>query len=509
MSLIRRSGRRSRKPSVTQLEGLVSRTLSTTELQSPPDTEIPQPSLWEFVRAAWHVLEPAHPFVDNWHIGAICELLEAVTLRQIQNLLINIPPRHLKSLLVSVFWPCWEWGPRLRPDLRYINSSYASNLSIRDNVKSRTLIQSGWYQAQWGSVFRLRDDQNVKVKFENYHGGFRLASYVGGGTGEGGDRLICDNPNNVTDVESDTIRNSTNEWWDLQMYNRITNVKTAARVMIMQRTHQADLSGHVLETGGWTQLKLPTRFVASKRCTVTYAEGTKTWTDPRKKDGELLNPALWDEEAIYLEEKRLRTFGFSGQHQQEPVPKGGGQFQRVWFKVVEELSTDFIELVRFWDTAATEGGGDWTAGVKMGRRRDGDVWILDVKHKQFSSGKVDELIAETATLDGPHCYVREEEEPGASGKTVTQARARKLFGYNYKGIRATGSPSIRCEPFSAACEAGIVYVRKAPWNEAFLDEVCNFPRASHDDQTIAAAGAFNELVVTVGEVYTVPLNLGG
>ena len=259
-----------------------------TSSERPSSTEIWQPTLWEFVRAAWHVLEPAHPFVDNWHIGAICELLEAVTLRQIQNLLINIPPRHLKSLLVSVFWPCWEWGPMQRPDLRYINSSYASNLSIRDNVKSRTLIQSGWFQSQWGSVFRLRDDQNVKVKFENYQGGFRLASYVGGGTGEGGDRLICDDPNNVTDVESDTIRNTCNEWWDLQMYNRITNVKTAARVMIMQRTHQADLSGHVLETGGWTLLKLPTRFEPSKRCTVVYADGTKTWSDPRKKDGELL-----------------------------------------------------------------------------------------------------------------------------------------------------------------------------------------------------------------------------
>ena len=101
-----------------QLDGLVLRTLSTTAVRSQSDTEVPQPTLWEFVRAAWHVLEPAHPFVDNWHVGAICELLEAVTLGQIQNLLINIPPRHLKSLLVSVFWPCWEWGARRRPDLR-------------------------------------------------------------------------------------------------------------------------------------------------------------------------------------------------------------------------------------------------------------------------------------------------------------------------------------------------------------------------------------------------------
>ena len=204
------------------------------------------------------------------------------------------------------------------------------------------------------------------MKFENYHGGFRLASFVGGGTGEGGDRLICDDANNVTDVESDTIRNTTNEWWDLQMYNRITNVKTAVRVMIAQRTHMNDLCGHVLETGGWTHLKLPTRFEVKHRCTTVFANGTKTWSDPRKKDGDLLNPALWDEEAIDLEERRLKTFGFSGQHQQEPVPKGGGQFQRKWFKLEESMPTDFVEMTRFWDTAATEGGG----GLDR-RRQDG------------------------------------------------------------------------------------------------------------------------------------------
>ena len=130
-------------------------------------------------------------------------------------------------------------------------------------------------------------------------------------------------------------------------------------------------------------------------------------------------------------------------------------------------------------------------------------------HAQHEHGDGVPLIAQTATLDGPHCDVREEEEPGASGKTVTMARAKKLFGYNYRGIRATGSAAIRCEPFSSACESGIVYVWKKPWNEAFLDEVCNFPRASHDDQVIAAAGAFNDLVVTVGEVIVVPLNIGG
>ena len=442
--------------------------------------------------------------VDNWHIGAICEHLEAVTRGEIQNLLINIPPRHMKSLLVSVFWPCWEWGPMRRPALRYINSSYSSALSIRDNVKSRNLIQSNWYQERWGSVFRLRDDQNVKGKFENYQGGFRLASHVGGGTGEGGDRLICDDPNNITDVESAVIRQSTNEWWDLQMYNRVTNAATAARVMVMQRTHLDDLAGHVLESGDWVHLKLPTRFDPATRCTTGIG-----WADPRTQAGELLNPDLWSTAAIDAEERRLQTYGFAGQHQQEPVPKGGGMFQRAWFHVQEDVPRDFVEITRFWDTAATEGGGDWTVGIKMGRRDDGDVWVLDVKRVQYSSGKVDELIRQTAALDGVRCEVREEEEPGASGKTVIMHRGQRLFGYPYKGVRATGSAEIRCTPWASACEAGLVYVKQAPWTDAFLDEVCHFPRATHDDQVIAAAGAFNDLVVTVGEIRTIPLSEHG
>ena len=198
--------------------------------------------------------------------------------------------------------------------------------------------------------------------------------------------------------------------------------------MIAQRTHMNDLCGHVLETGGWTHLKLATRFQTKYRCTTVFANGTKTWSDPRKKDGELLNPALWDEEAIDLEERRLKTFGFSGQHQQEPVPKGGGQFQRVWFKIEQALPKDFVEMTRFWDTAATEGGGDWTAGVKMGRRANGDVYIVDVKHKQFSSGKVDELIRQTSKIDGVHCVIREEEERPEGGRAGGREAGRHEDG---------------------------------------------------------------------------------
>jgi hypothetical protein len=201
--------------------------------------------LREFVRQAWPVVEPSTPFVSGWHIDAIVEHLEAVSLGQIRNLLINVPPRHMKSLLVSVFWPAWEW---IRwPQRRWLYSSYGAQLSIRDSVKCRRLIESPWYQARWADRFALTSDQNTKGRFDNNRSGYRLSTSVGGSaTGEGGDRIVCDDPNNVKEVESDSVRKTTNDWFDVVMSTRVNDPKTAAKVVVMQRCHQQDLSGHLL-----------------------------------------------------------------------------------------------------------------------------------------------------------------------------------------------------------------------------------------------------------------------
>src|SRR5215470_2701668 len=165
--------------------------LSRPSLLQEIDCEFATRSLGEFVRQAWHVVEPATPFVANWHIDAIVEHLEAVSRGEIRNLLINVPPRHMKSLLVSVFWPCWEWIHW--PHRRWLYSSYAAQLSIRDSLKCRRLIESRWYQANWSSRFTLTSDQNQKSRFENDKSGYGLSTSVGGAaTGEGGDRVICD-----------------------------------------------------------------------------------------------------------------------------------------------------------------------------------------------------------------------------------------------------------------------------------------------------------------------------
>ncbi|HSU66593.1 MAG TPA: hypothetical protein VLJ39_06965, partial [Tepidisphaeraceae bacterium] len=283
-------------------------------------------SLRGFIKLAWPVLEPATSYVDGRHIHAVAEHLEAVTRGQIQNLLINLPPRHMKSLTVSVFWPAWEWIAA--PHRKWLFASYAASLSVRDSVRCRRLIESPWFQSLWGDRFQLTTDQNEKMRFDNDRSGSRIATSVGGAaTGEGGDRVVVDDPHNVTERESDSIRRATLEWWDQTMSTRLNDPKTGARVIVMQRIHEKDLAGHVIEQGGYEHLYLPAEFEAGRRCVTSLP-----WADERTIERELLWPERISEFQISDFKLRLGPSGYAGQFQQRPVPAGGARFQREWFR---------------------------------------------------------------------------------------------------------------------------------------------------------------------------------
>src|ERR1700689_5300655 len=238
--------------------------LKRPSLKDEIDRELASRGLRDFVRLAWPIIEPSTPFVPGWHIDGIVDHLEAVTRGDIRNLLINVPPRHMKSLLVSVLWPAWEWIQW--PERRWLYSSYAATLSIRDSVKCRTLIESPWYQARWADRYALASDQNTKTRFDNNRSGYRIATSVGGSaTGEGGDRIVCDDPHNVQDAESDSVRKATLVWFDVVMSTRVNDPRTAAKVVVMQRCHQQDLSGHLLAQGGWEHLCLPAEYEGPTR----------------------------------------------------------------------------------------------------------------------------------------------------------------------------------------------------------------------------------------------------
>jgi hypothetical protein len=161
--------------------------------------------LSEFVAQAWPVLEPATPFVQGIHVQAICQHLQAVTEGRIGNLIINVPPGHAKSLLTAVFWPAWVWIDN--PQIRWLFASYSAQLSVRDSVKCRRLIESDWYQQRWGRRYQLTSDQNQKHRFENDQTGYRIATSVGGSaTGERADVVVVDDPHSVDQAESDAER---------------------------------------------------------------------------------------------------------------------------------------------------------------------------------------------------------------------------------------------------------------------------------------------------------------
>lgn len=453
-------------------------------------------SLRVYMAAAWHVLEPTTPFVPGFHIDAIADHLEAVSRGQIRRLLINMPPRHMKSLAVAVFWPTWEWITA--PSCRWLFASYARELSMRDSLKCRRLIESGWYQRQWGDRFQLTSDQNVKTRFDNNRTGYRIATSVGGtATGEGGDRVVVDDPHNVRTAGSDRVRRETVRWWDEAMSTRLNHPARGALVIVMQRLHQADLAGHVLEQGGYEHLCLPAEY--DGRQTVTSIG----WRDPRTTSNDLLWPQQFDRETLASLKRVLGVSAAAGQLQQQPVPPGGGLFRREWFTVLEASPTDIRARCRFWDCAATRDGGDWTVGVKLAQSASGRYIVEDVIRGQWSPADVDRIIEQTARADGVAMRVREEQEPGSAGKAVISARTKLLAGFDYRGVPATGEKHTRWQPLAAQAEPGNVVLLRGPWIPTWLDELTIAPFGAHDDQVDATAGAFAELALAAMNMVTV------
>src|SRR6185312_3682217 len=273
--------------------------------------------LSNFVREAWPTVVPASPYVHGRHIDAICEHLEAVLDGQIRHLLINVPPRFAKSTIVTVMFPCWAWAKK--PEIRWLFASYAESLSIRDSLACRRLIQSAWYQERWGDRFGIVVDQNEKRRFENSKMGVRLSTSVDGtNTGEGGDIQVADDPNNLREISSEASRLSAITWWDQVMSTRLNDPRTSARVVIQQRGHEEDLSGHILETSGvqFDHLCLPMEYDGRNKTT------SIGWQDWRTKDGELLWPERFGPEEVARLKSDLKS-GAAGQLQQLPAPESG------------------------------------------------------------------------------------------------------------------------------------------------------------------------------------------
>lgn len=486
-------------------------------------------SLAAFVRMAWHVLEPGQPYVHGWHIDAVCEHLEAITDGEeidgetYNRLLINIPPGTMKSMLVSVFWPAWEWGPCDMAHLRYVTASHSLDISIRDTMRMRRLVTSEWYQARWGDRVRLTSDQNAKTNFENTAGGWRQAAAAGGITGKRGDRVIVDDPLSVDDANSDQIRASTNQWFLEAVPTRVNNPAVSAIIVIMQRLHEEDVSGIILEKQlGYDHLCLPMRYAS-------WRAGTRTklgFEDPRTEEGELLFPARFPLAVVDRDEKHMGPYAVAGQHQQEPTPRGGGIIKQDWWQLwVENEYPPFDYILASVDTAYTEKSqndfsamtvwgvftgasakfaANWaTPGGRFMRQEDSEEMFdtgASVRAKANFSGegspRVMLMYAWAERLELHQLVTKIAEtckrmkvdklliENKASGYSVAQ-EIRRLFGredWMVQLVDPRGQDKLaRLYSVQHLFAESMIYAPDKVWAQAVIQQVSVFPKGKHDD----------------------------
>jgi len=448
-----------------------------------------QLSLHDFIREAWQYVEPSNPLSWNWHLDEICEVLLAIHVGRLRRVIFNVPPGTGKSIIISVLFNAWEWS--INPSLRYLTASYSDDNPIRDNRRLRDIVTTPWYRESFN--FSLASDQSAKVRFDTHAKGWRIATSVGGlGTGEHPHRIQIDDSIKASDAKSDVKREKVHTWLDSTISTRIA--LNPAVILVEQRHHEDDATAHLLAKGGWERIKFPMRFVTFD------GKSEDTRPDPRdhrEREGELLWPELWPEEKVRQEERDLGPYGASAQLQQTPIPEGGGLFKREYFDIIElhQVPAGCIEA-RGWDTADTQGGGNWTVGGRMAYHpRTQKFYITHVVRDQLESGKVNDLIINTAKLDGKKVRIA---EGSGSGKAVTAARAKALLGYDYKVMSEVEDKVARAGGFRTQAESHNVLIVRAEWTEVVLDVLCHFPVGKFDDDVDSLSNAFNRLVQLIG-----------
>ena len=425
--------------------------------------------LSSFVQKTFHTVDPGTPYSHNWHIDLIAEYLEACTRREIKRLIINIPPRYLKSIAVTVGWPAWLLGKD--PSERIIAASYAHTLSLKHSIDTRLVIKSDWYNRIFPAT-RLVDDQDTKQKFVTTERGMRYATSVDGSAiGEGGNFLIVDDPHSAAGALSDVQRASACTWFDQGFATRLNDKKNGVIVVVMQRLHATDLTGHLLEKGGWEHLCIPA--LAEGKTIIDFGRVHVT-----REAGEPLHPAREDLAAIAKQKIALGSYAFAGQYQQRPAPAEGGIFKAEWLKRYALRQETYREIVQSWDTAFKPGElNDPSVCTTWGVKIDG-YDLLEVRAGRLEYPDLKARMYGLAEQWKPTAILIEDK---ASGQSLIQD-ARRETQLPVIAIQPKGDKTIRASGVSAMVEAGKVFLpMQAPWLTDFEMELLTFPTAPHDD----------------------------
>lgn len=467
-----------------------------------------------FLERAWAILEPATDFKQNWHHGVICEHLQAVLAGDILRLIINIPPRSLKSYIATICWPVWCWLHQ--PSLRFMFASYSAGLSEEHSVKRRVLIRSNWFQYHFGDLFQLLPDQDQKSEFSNDKQGSMIAtSVMGTSVGKGGEILVLDDPMSPQQAKSEVERAASNAWIQQSFLNRLNDKKTGRIVCIMQRLHEDDTTGMLREAWGdeLVHLKLPA--IAPERTVITLPISRK---EVVREEGDLLHPDREGERELAEMRRGMGSYIFSGQYQQDPAPADGGLFKRWWWRfwypadtiapdhirvqmetgewvtcLQMPLPTAFDMTLQSWDCAFKGGEkSDWVVGQAWGRKA-ADMFLFGQERAKADMPKTLEMV-QALTRRYPFINMKLIEDK-ANGSAVIAMLQKKIPGI--QPVQPEGGKESRAAALCPLCESGNIYLPHPalyPWVTDLLDEFSVFPRGRHDDQVDAATQATTKLL---------------
>ena len=463
------------------------------------DAEECRRSLKTFAKRVWPILEPT-PFIDGLPIDAMVIHLEAVARGDITRLLINIPPRHTKSTLVSVIWPIWVWLQS--PSERFLCASYSLDLSTRDNLRKRRIIEDPWFQARFSHIFQLTSDQNAKRYFDNNQQGYQMSISVGGGTtGQGGSYLCLDDAHNASEAYSVVDRQNAVIWFREVWTNRLNNQVTDKMVAVGQRIHDEDVCGYIIkERIDWTCLNLPAFYESKTKCI------TRFWEDPRTEEGEILWPERFSKKSLDGLHRDLGSLGFAAQYQQRPVPAGGGQFKKEGFRYfsVDDIAyslytpegkkTVLLEKCRIIITVdlaiSLKQSSDFTVMAIWAVTPYKELLLLDCFRDHYDNPEQQKQLI--LLYHRYHPAAIHIENVAYQLALIQQLLKEGIPAREYKPTKDKVS---RASTASILYEAGRVFhPKKAQWLLEFEDELLMFPMGKHDDQVDSVSMACDSIV---------------
>jgi predicted phage terminase large subunit-like protein len=439
-----------------------------------------------FVHRSFRELNPSVQFMPTWHNELIASKLGACLRGEIKRLIINVPPRSLKSLQAAVAFPAFVLGHN--PSAQIICASYGQDLANKHSFDCRNLMSSAWYRALFPNT-RLSPQKQSLQEFVTTQNGFRLSTSVGGVlTGRGADIIIIDDPLKPDEAVSETQRNAANEWYDHTLYSRLNDKRTGCIIIIMQRLHEDDLVGHVLEQEEWEHVRLPAIAEEEETHVIHSFFGTRT---VHRGVGEALHP---EREPLAVLQHIRRTIGeynFAGQYQQQPAPLGGGLVKAEWFKFYTsgEQPAKFEIVFQSWDTAnkCTE-LSDYSVCTTWGLRKN-KLYLLNVYRQRLEFPELKRAIVSLAQQFRASNIIIEDK---ASGTSLIQDLIRDGISGITRYEPGTMDKVMRLQSVSSTIENGFVYLpQDAGWLAEYLHELTTVPGSKHDDQADSTSQALD------------------